>query len=161
MSPVLRIEELSSRHLRNDFTCGAEELDQYLRAQASQDVRRRVSRVFVAVGNAAEEVVGFYTLSAGSVERENLPEAQAKRLPHYPVPVALLGRLAVGVAYQGQGVGGLLIADAVRRVLKAGREIAVYALVVDARDEKAASFYAHFGFLPLTGHRLFLSLKST
>lgn len=159
MFSVLRIEELSSRHLRNDFTCGAEELDRYLRVRASQDVRRRLSRVFVAVVKDAE-VAGFYTLSASSVERENLPEAQAKRLSHYPVPVALLGKLAVGMAYQGQGVGGLLIADAVKRVLRASQQIAVYALVVDARDEKAAAFYAHFGFLPLTGRRLFLPLES-
>ncbi len=92
---------------------------------------------FVAVGNAPETVAGCYSLSAASFEKDELPPALAKRLPHYPVPAAVLGRLAVDRTRQGRGLGKMLLLDAIRRVVWAGTTLAVYAMVVDAKNARA------------------------
>ena len=156
------IEALARHHDRLRFRCGSDALDHYLRRQASQDARRNVSRVFVAIPDELKEVAGFYTLSAGSVERETLPEGVMKRLPRYPVPVALLGRLGVDCRWRGQGPGSALLTDALRRVHHASDSLAVYAMVVDAEDERARAFYEHFGFivLPDSTTRLFLPMST-
>ena len=156
------VEALERRHDRSRFACGSAPLDRYIRELASQDVRRRTARIFVAVPNGGTEVAGFYTLSAGSIARGDLPETAARRLPHYPVPVALLGRLAVDRSYGGRGLGASLLADAFRRVARAGETVAVYAMVVDAKDERAQAFYERFGFvrLPDAGRRLFLPMAA-
>ncbi len=78
-----------------------------------------------------------------------MPAAQAKRLPHYPVPVALIGRLAVDRRYAGQGLGSMLLADAIDRVAFASQTLAVYAVVVDAKNDQARRFYERFGFVML------------
>lgn len=157
-----RVEELGDRHDRSGFASTSEPLDRYIRERASQDMRRGVARVFVAVTADASTVAGLYTLSAGGIERTTLPEDVARRLPRYPVPVALLGRLAVDRRFQGRGLGAALLADALDRVRRASDLIGVYAVVVDPKDEPAASFYRHFGFLPLpsASPRLFLPLGS-
>lgn len=143
------IEALARSHDRSRFDCGSETLDRYIRQQASQDARRKVARVFVAVPEGGTAVAGFYTLSAGSLERSALPPKEAGRLPRYPVPVALIGRLAVDGRWRGQGLGSALLADAFRRVIRAGEALAVYAVVVDAKNEQARTFYERFGFIPL------------
>jgi len=139
-----RIEVLGPTHDRVDFQCGTPALDHYLSRQASQDMRRRVSACYVAVdGNG--KLAGYYTLAAGGVPLVDLPEALTKRLPRYPsVPVARLGRLAVALAFQGAKLGGALLADAALRAARS--EMAVVALVVDAKDEAAVAFYRHHGF---------------
>jgi GNAT superfamily N-acetyltransferase len=142
-----RIEPLDKAHDRTGFTSGAPELDRYIREQASQDVRRDVARVFVALQDGASIVRGFYSLGAGSFRRERLPAAQAKRLPHYPVPAARLGRLAVDGGMQGQGLGAYILMDALHRVLLASQALAVHAMIVDARDDAAAGFYRKYGFI--------------
>lgn len=133
---------------RAAFACGEPALDDYLQRHASQDVKRGVARVFVAcpVGQP-RQIAGFYTLSAASVAAETLPEAWRKKLPRYPVPVALLGRLAVSQQAQGTGPGIL----SGRRLQAAGHrsqpDIAVAAIVADAKNERFKSvFYRHFGF---------------
>ena len=104
--------------------------------------------------------MGYYTLSTLSVELSQLPENLARKLPHYPVPAALLGRLAVSQAAQGHGVGRMLLVDALKRTLAVSDEIAIYAMVVDAIDERAQHFYEQFGFTPLSAQgRLFVPLK--
>jgi GNAT superfamily N-acetyltransferase len=160
--PPPGIEPLGPHHDRAAFTCGEPELDAYLQRQATQDVRRRVARVFVAVGETPERIAGYYSLSATSVEKSELPPPLAKRLPHYPVPAALLGRLAVDRAYQGRRFGETLLLDAVRRVIRAGSSLAVYAMVVDAKNERAEKFYARYGFIPFASEprRLFLPLAT-
>lgn len=121
-----------------------------------------MAQVFVAAGDAPGAIVGYYSLSAASFERHELPPNLAKRLPHYPVPAALLGRLAVDRTHQGQGLGEILLLDAVRRVVRAGTAIAVYALVVDAKSETARGFYERYGFRAFPGapRRLFLPLAT-
>jgi ribosomal protein S18 acetylase RimI-like enzyme len=141
------IEPLGSGHDRAAFTSGVDALDRYLREQASQDIRRRVSACFVAVDAATGSIAGYYTLAAGGIPLTDLPEAMAKRLPRYPsVPVARLGRLAVAKAYRGQKLGSALLWDAGMRSLRS--EIVAFALVVDAKDDAAEAFYRHHGFIP-------------
>ncbi|AUB81738.1 GNAT family N-acetyltransferase [Candidatus Thiodictyon syntrophicum] len=145
------------------FRCGQPALDDYIRRYASQDVRRGVARVFVAAPDAdSHRLAGFFALSAGSVNCSDLPPNLARTLPRYPVPVALLGRLAVDAAFQGRGLGSILLADACGKVAGASAVLAVVGIVVDAKDEPAAAFYRHFGFTPLPGRseRLFLPAKA-
>jgi ribosomal protein S18 acetylase RimI-like enzyme len=146
------------RHDRAGFSCGQPDLDAWFRLRASQDEKRNVARVFVAVDENFG-VVGFYSLSSLSLSLDSLPEAVAHKLPRYDaIPAALIGRLARDERVRGQGVGELLLADAIRRILGAGRSIAVFAIVVDAKDERAADFYRSFGFqaFPSRPKRLFL-----
>lgn len=134
------------------FKCGSEPLDDYIRRYASQDVRKNVSRVFVATPeNDSKNLAGYFTLSAGSVSCSSLPTSLARKLPRYPVPVALIGRLAVDHESQGQGLGSILLADACQKVSQASTVLAVVGIIVDAKDDKAFSFYKHFGFIPLPG----------
>lgn len=145
------------------FRCGIAALDDYIRRYAAQDVKRSLARVFVATPEAApRQLAGYFTLSAASVSATDLPEPLRRRLPRYPVPVALLGRLAVATAARGQGLGGILLADALLKVAHASRVLAMAGMVVDAKDEDAASFYRHFGFIAVPGQpgRLLLSAKA-
>jgi len=142
-----RVAPLEKAHDRTGFACGAPELDRYIREQASQDARRDVARVFAATHGQSQTVLGFYSLGASSFRRERLPLAQAKRLPHYPVPAVLLGRLAVDQTAQGKGLGALLLMDALHRVLLASQTLAVHAITVNARDAAAAAFYRKYGFI--------------
>jgi ribosomal protein S18 acetylase RimI-like enzyme len=152
------IEPLGRHHDRAGFSCGQPDLDDWFRSRASQDEKRNVARVFVAVSPDLG-VLGFYSLSSLSLSLESLPEDVARKLPRYgAIPAALIGRLARDERARGQGVGELLLADAIQRILEAGRSVAVFAIVVDAKDERAAGFYRAFGFrvFPLQPKRLFL-----
>ena len=154
---VVPIEQVQDR---GTFNSGSEPLDSYFRERVMQDVRRRVTACFVALSNDGR-IAGYYTLASTSVFLGDLPAKLVKKLPRYPsVPAVRMGRLAVDQAFKGQGLGGALLADALKRVIRS--EIAAYALVVDAKDNTAADFYRHHGFLqtdsePLT---LFLPLAT-
>lgn len=139
------IEVLGPGHARTEFSSGVEALDRYFREQVTQDVRRRATACYVAIDVATAKVAGYYTLAAASVALTDLPEQLAKRLPRYlAVPVARLGRLAVDRAYRGRQLGASLLWDAAMRAFRS--EVAVYALVVDAKDDQAVQFYLHHGF---------------
>jgi len=157
-----RIRPLDAAVDTTDFCCGKHALDEYIRRYASQDVRRDVARVFVATPDDSQRLAGFFTLSAGSVNCSDLPTVLARKLPRYPVPVALLGRLAVDKHFQGKGLSAILLADACQKVVRASAVLAVAGIVVDAKDEPAASFYRHFGFMPLPGQpeRLLLPARA-
>jgi len=159
----LVIEPLNPTHDRAGFQCGVEALDRYLKKQAKQDIKRRISRVFVAtMPDNPIVVMGYYTLRTLSIELNQLPEKLSRKLPKHPVPAALIGRLATCNTAQGQGVGKLLLADAIKRTLAVSDQIAIYAMVVDAINDNAKGFYEQFGFTRLSDHspRLFLPLKS-
>ena len=159
----LVIEPLGKKHNRAAFSCGIDELDRYLQRQASQDTKRRIARVFVLrSGTDAQTVLGYYTLSALSIDLATLPDDLAKKLPKHPIPAALIGRLAVNAPAHGTGLGRILLADAIKRTLALSDEIAVYAMVVDALNADAEAFYQGFGFTKLNAatNRLFLPLKS-
>lgn len=161
--PAWLIEPLARRHDRAGFSCGKPPLDLYLRNQAGQDARRRVAAPFVAVEGESPVVLGYYTLSAFGIDLGDLPEETARRLPRYPVvPATLLGRLAVDRSVRGRGLGEFLLIDALRRALEQSATIAAAAVVVDAIDEEAGRFYAHFDFIPFPERRdrLFLPMKS-
>jgi len=128
------------------FACGEESLDRWLLRYAGQGERRDATRTFVATG-ADGAVNGYYTLLAGQVEHEEATEAVRKGLSrHFPIPVAILARLAVDTLSQGKGLGARLLDDALVRVCRAAQEVAVRAVVVHAIDDTAAGFYERFGF---------------
>jgi ribosomal protein S18 acetylase RimI-like enzyme len=142
------VAPLAADHDRSQFSSEVEALDRYLRTQATQDIRRHLANCFVASPADSMSVVAYYTLSSASVALTELPPEQAKRLPRYPlVPAALIGRLAVDRHYRGRGLGAALLFDAVARAARS--EAAVHAIIVDAKDDTAARFYRHHGFLAL------------
>ena len=159
----LVIEPLNRVHNRTGFRCGVVSLDDYIRKQARQDMKRRISRVFVATEEKNPSIIlGYYTLSTLAIDLSELPQALARKLPRHPLPAALIGRLAVSQDAQGYGVGKMLLINALKRTLAVSSEIAIYAMVVDAIDERAQHFYEKSGFIPLSSgsSRLFLPLKS-
>lgn len=160
---LYRIEPLQKTHDRTTFRCGSTALDRYLQQQARQDSEKRVAAPFVLVAASAPEVLGYYTLSASQINADEVPLRLLKKLPRYPqLPVTLLGRLAVDQQLKGQGMGEFLMMDALSRSLAASTGIAAMAVLVEAKDEAAAAFYTHFGFLPLNalGSKLFLPMKT-
>ncbi len=142
------------------FRSGIDALDRYFRELAPQDVKRRISGCFVALDDD-ESVAGFYTLAATIVPFDSLPAELTKRLPRYPLlPAMLLGRLAIASSHQGKGLGRAVIADALLRT--DGFGIAAYALIVDAKDERAVAFYERTGFARIPGdqRRMFLPVAT-
>ena len=159
---IVRIDPLGKQHDRATFSSGQPDIDDWFRRRASQDERRNVARVFVAADDELG-IIGFYSLSSYTLTLHDLPEDLARKLPRYDaIPAARIGRLGRDQRVRGQGMGELLLADAVRRILGAARSVAVFAIVVDAKDDTAAAFYRRFGFqpFPLQPSRLFL-LTST
>lgn len=158
----ITVEPLGRQHDRTAFHCGSKALDRYLKQQARQDADKRVAAPFVAVDPPDKLVLGYYTLSASVLTLADLPDDLARKLPRYPqLPVTLLGRLAVDQATKGQGLGEHLLLDALNRSLTHADQIAAMAVVVDAKDESAASFYRRFGFIALQAEpsRLFLPMR--
>jgi predicted GNAT family N-acyltransferase len=138
-------------------------LDRYLQQQAGQDVKKRVTATFVLPDVDGRTVLGYYTLSATSLHLTDLPPDLAKKLPKYPrVPATLLGRLAVSRQCQGMGLGEHLLMDALHRSWQHSRTIGSMAVVVDANDARAVTFYQRYGFLrfPDQPHRLFLPMHT-
>lgn len=156
------VEALEAGVERTAFRCGAPEPDEYLRTRAAQDARRRVATCFVLL-SATREPVGYYTLAQLGVQLGDLPANVMKRLPRYPIiPATLVGRLAVDQRWKGRGLGEHLLLDALHRSFFASLEVASFAVVVEARDESAATFYARFDLASLTsdGLRLFLPMAT-
>lgn len=142
------VELLGSSHDRRRFTCGIDALDRYFREQVSQDIRRRLSNCFVAVDTEGN-VAGYYTFSATSLPMTDLSADEKRRLPKYPLlRASLIGRLAVATKHARQGLGAALILDVVTRAARG--EAAIFALIVDAKDDNAHNFYTRLGFPPLT-----------
>ncbi|MGD0232536.1 MAG: GNAT family N-acetyltransferase [Syntrophorhabdales bacterium] len=151
-----RVVPLDHTYDRNRFDSGSEPLDRYFRERVTQDTRRRVTACFIAL-SVNGRVAGYYTLASASILLRDLPTEIIKKLPRYPSVTAVrMGRLAVDQAFKGRGLGAALLADALTRVVRS--EIAAYALVVDAKDEQAADFYRHHGFLSTTTEPLTLFL---
>jgi len=158
----LKFEQLARSHDREQFGCGVPELDNYLRRQARLDAERNVAAAFVMVDDAApSQIRGYYTLSAYTVTVEEIPLALQKKLPRYPrLPATLLGRLARDQRFPG--AGQLLLIDALKRSHALRTQVASLAVVAEAKDERALSFYLKFGFLPLGSdpRRVFLPMDT-
>jgi predicted GNAT family N-acyltransferase len=156
------VEVLSATHDRLVFHSGVQEVDHYLHHQAGQDARRKAAAPFVMLDNNGS-IVGYYTLSAYSVQSSELPEDLAKKLPRYPrLPATLLGRLAVASSHRGKKLGSFLLMDALHRSLKATTQVGSVGVVVDALDEPARAFYVHHEFKSLADHpdKLFLAMAT-
>jgi len=157
--PLRRPTPLEKGHGFSDFDCGIASLNDYLRKYAYLNHQNRSARTYVAT--RGERVVGYYTLAAGSVRRDEAPRRVAQGLGQYPVPVILLARLAVDQGEQGRGLGKALLRDAILRALQASDIIGSRALLTHAKDERARAFYSKFGFepSPVNEFHLYLLMK--
>lgn len=138
------IGPLAPHHDRRRFSCGESALDEYLRRYARQHAESKVSRTYIAT--EGEQILGYYSLAMSAIGKDRLPDRYHKRLPHFPVPVARLARLAVDSRYQGRGLGSLLLLDALHRSLQLSEAIGMAGVVVDAKNERAQKFYRQFEF---------------
>lgn len=151
------VESLEPHHSVDQFECGREQLDRWLRAYAGQGQRRDTARTFVVCHQGRADVVGYYTLVASQIEQgEATGEVQGGTSKHFPIPVCLIARLAVDRSEQRIGLGRSLLLDALQRTERAARSVAMRAVLVHALDEGAASFYGRFGFRPASAEPLTL-----
>lgn len=150
-----------ARHHRAYFNCGEQSLDKYLREQATQHHRDGISTTHVLVDESApESIIGYYTLAAAQMLLSELHPGDQKRLPRYPVPAVRMARLAVALSEQGKGHGATLLAHAVVRSLELREHLGVRVMLVDAINDRAATFYRSYGFRPTAslGRTLYLPL---
>jgi uncharacterized protein (DUF1778 family)/GNAT superfamily N-acetyltransferase len=162
VGPDLRVEPLDHRHDRARFACGEDSLDVYLKKQASQDMRRKANAVFVLVTqDEPRRVSGYFTLCATALPHGHVPEEARRHVPRYPlVSATQIGRLAVAQGSQGRGLGGILLASALRRASHSAATVGSAMVVVDALNETAARFYAAYGFTRLPdSNRLILPMR--
>lgn len=150
-----------TKNHRNGFSCEEPGLNSYFSTQAGQDIKKKFACVYVLLSSAEDKpnTIGFYSLSAGSIELGTLPDDMRKHLPHYPVPIARIGRLARDISVKGSGIGDHLLSDALLRCKKLSDEIGLFGVVVDAKHEKAKKFYLERGFTELTHEPLTLLKK--
>lgn len=164
--PSYRTRPIGPADPTSDFRSGTHPLDDYFRRHALTNDQGDVGRAYVLDASAEDvaaglpRVLGFYTLSMASVASQDAASVIAKRLPRYPMPVALIGRLAVDERARGRGLGEALLLDALKRVIEASRLIACLGVIVDAKDATAEGFYAKYDFVTVDDaswpHRLFL-----
>ena len=157
------IELLDKRHNRKDFDCGKELLNNYLRNQAGQDVKRKLSACFVLIENETNLIKGYYTLSNNSISLNDFFFFFQKKLPksYRSIPTTLLGRLAIDKKFQGQGIGKILLIDALKRSYEISHEIGSFGIVVDPIDEEAKNFYQKYDFIELPdSKKMFIATKT-
>ncbi len=150
-----------AKHRRENFSCGVEELDTYIKKYAVQDVKRNITKVFVAQKEEGD-ILGYYTLSPFSFVKDEISPDLAKKLPHYPIPAVLIGRLAVDCENQNQGLGSFLLMDALQKINDTSETVfGIYAVVVDAKNDAAKEFYQAYGFKSFlkSEGRLFIPMK--
>jgi GNAT superfamily N-acetyltransferase len=145
-----REEPIGRHHDRKSFDCGSQRLNDYLDRHARQNHESGGAKTFVAVSPAnPARVLGFYSISPGAIEFARVPAKLTKKLGRYDVPVFRLGRLAIDLSIQGQGLGGDLLLAAGERALAVAAQVGGLALAIDAKDEKATRWYERLGALPL------------
>ena len=145
------IELLDKKHHRTDFDCGKELLNDYLKTQAGQDVKRKLSVCFVLAESDTNVIQGYYTLSSNSIPLSSFSEQIQKKLPksYKSIPTTLLGRLAIDKKYQGNGIGKILLMDALKRSYGISNEIGSFGIIVDPIDDNAKGFYQKYDFIEL------------
>lgn len=157
------IEFLDKKHNRENFDCGKELLNNYLKTQAGQDIKRKLAVCFVLTDKETNKIQGYYTLSNYSIPLSSFPEQIQKKLPksYTSIPTTLLGRLAIDKNQQGKGIGKILLIDALKRSYGISQEIGSFAVVVDPIDENAEKFYKKYDFikLPASG-KMFIATKT-
>ena len=157
----MRICKLKKTHRRSEFDCGKRPLNDYLAKIAKQDVEKNVAVCYNLEGED-EEVVGYFTLSSGSIPKEEIPDQDSKKLPRYSdIPFAIIGRLAVDKRHQGKKLGDYLLLEALGEILKVAESIGIAGVFVDPIDESAVEYYQKFGFRKLNSStRMFLPLAT-
>ncbi len=156
-------EPLNSTHKKSDFSCGKVMLGTYIQKQANQDVKRKLSACFVINETYNNLIKGYYTLSYNSIPSEFIPGQIKKKLPrtYETIPTTLLGRLAIDDRFQGQGIGKLILIDALKRSYEISKTIGSFAVVVDPIDQDAENFYNKYGFIKLPDSgKMFLPMKT-
>jgi predicted GNAT family N-acyltransferase len=163
-TPSFSVEVLGKHHQRDDFDCGSDALNRYIRTQARQEMERDVAIAYVLVSSdRPARIAGYYSLSSTAVRLSDWPEPTRKKLPRYPlVPATLIGRLAVDKEYRGLRLGERLLIDALRRSLTASQTVASVAVIVDAKDTTGVPFDRRYGFISFPDQplRLFLPMKT-
>jgi GNAT superfamily N-acetyltransferase len=156
-----KIEPLGSDHDRAAFSCGKEPSDNYFQTRARKAVEKNLAAVFVYTDGV--KIAGYYTLSYFAVKLDEIPETLAKKLTKMPiVPATLIGRLARSLEFRGKGIGEILLIDALKKAYLNSKEVASWAVIVDAKDGDAITFCKRFGFVefPTVRSRMFLSMTS-
>jgi GNAT superfamily N-acetyltransferase len=145
---TLAVQELETKqHDRAGFDCGVGALNRYLKHLAAQHRTKGIATAFVVVDSAEPaKILGYYSLSAAALLFDRLSDADRKGLPTYPIPAVRIGRLAAALSARGQGIGELLLQNAIKRVLLSRAALGVYAVVVEAKDASAEAFYRKYGF---------------
>lgn len=156
-------------HDRNSFECGKEELNEFIKTKASKHMKAGISRTMLLPASTVKpsdthQICSFYTITPGSISRDNLPEEQAKKLPHYPIPIFLIAQLAVHQEHHGKGLGKITLIKALEHLSRIHNEMRAYAVIVDCLDEEAKDFYSKYGFEFLCERnkriRMYLPMKS-
>lgn len=156
-------EPLNAKHRKSDFCCGKELLDHYLHHQANQDIKRKLSACFVICDENEALIKGYYTLSNNSIPLEDIPLSLQRKLPksYRSIPTILLGRLAIDTKFQRQGIGKLILIDALKRCYELSKIIGSFAVIVDPIDSDAEQFYEKYGFIKLPDSgKMFLAMKT-
>lgn len=159
----VQVQLLNKSHVRTGFECGKALLDNYIRTQVSQDVKRDLSACYVMSVEGNNEIVGYYTLSSNSIERTTFPADMIARLPpsYGDLPTILMGRLAVDNKIKRKGLGAYLLIHALNKCVEVSQTIGALAVVVDPIDEDAESFYSSYGFIYLPGSKkMFITTKT-
>jgi predicted GNAT family N-acyltransferase len=157
------IELLDKKHVKENFDCGNEILNGYIKRQAGQDIKRKLAVCFVISDKESNEILGYYTLSNNSIPLNSLPTIFQKKLPqnYTHIPTTLIGRLAIHNDHKGKGMGKILLIDALKRSYEISQKIGSFAVVVDPIDEKAESFYEKYDFIKLPdSNKMFITTKT-
>jgi len=164
MCKNFEIELLSNDHTRNGFDCGEVALNKYIKSSVDLDIKKYLTRCYVSIEENNNIIIGYYTLSNHAIAIDTLPKSRSRKIPpgYSSVGTILLGRLAIDLNYQNLGLGKYLLVDSIKRSLSAARISQAYAIITHAKNETAAKFYEHYGFLPLRDNKqhLYLPMKT-
>jgi GNAT superfamily N-acetyltransferase len=153
----LSLVPLSKALAKAPFDCGYPELNDYLRRYSVKNDKLSIGKTLLALTDTGE-LAGYFTVSSAQIAADALPEETKSKLPRYPVPVFRIGKLAVDHRFQGKGAGRSLLTQALLKAVEVSHSAAVFAVLVDATDEKAKAFYLRYGFIPFEKHPQILCL---
>ena len=158
--PAWHEEPVSNKHDRKSFDCGDAAMNDFLRRYARQNHESGGAKTFLAIDDAdTKTILGFYSLAPGALAYADTPETIRRGLAQHDVPGFRLARIATHVRLQGQGLGGQLLAAAARRCLRAASEVGGVILIIDAKTDRAARWYASYGAVPLSNKPLTLVMS--
>lgn len=150
---------IDKRYQKDSFDCGYPVLNDYLKKYARQNHVKGIAKTFVAISASGRlKAEGYYTVNSSVIEYESMPDSFKRGIPAYPIPALLIGKLAVDIQVQGQGLGRELLVNALIRAVRASQEIGIFAVRVDAIDLKAKEFYLKHEFIPFQDKELSLFL---